>query len=64
MHAERQGNSKDRLIEPGREIPMSLNQPMNLSLKVLAFLAFAADEGVLARAVHRQSFFVDPADQA
>jgi hypothetical protein len=43
---------------------MSLYQPMDLSLKILAFLAFAADEGVLARAVHRQSFFVDPADHA
>ena len=64
MHAERQWNSKDRLIEPSREIPMSLYQPMDLSVKILACLAFAADEGVLARAVHRQSFFVNPADQA
>ena len=64
MHAERQRNSKDRLIEPSREIPMSLYQPMNFSLKILAFLAFAADESILARAVHGQSFFVDSADQA
>jgi hypothetical protein len=64
MHAERQRNSKDRLIEPSREIPMSLYQPMDLSLKILASLASAPDECVLARAIHRQSFFVDLADQA